>query len=184
LLYAGTTSFNCFKYSIKYNDTVKNLKQGGKLADNIINEISETLRNEIVVSSEKIKLISNHVPKHSKPNNDKQLGHYLAGLIDGDGHFSNIPQLVIVFSAADAFLAYDLKKTLGFGNVRKIKNKNAYLLIVSNNEGILKVINLINGKLRTESKFHQVFNNVLKNNKYSDLNVNFTINSSNDFNNH
>lgn len=183
LLYAGTTSLNCFKY-FKYNETVKILEQRSKSAGNIVNVTSETLRNEIVVSSEKIKQISNHVPKHSKLNNNQQLGHYLAGLIDGDGHFSNIPQLVIIFSAADAFLAYYLKESLGFGNVRKIKNKNAYLLIISDKEGILKVINLINGKLRTESKFNQVFSNVLKNNKYCDQKINFTFNSSNDYNNH
>ena len=32
---------------------------------------------------EKVRLISNHVPKHSKPVNDKEFGHYLAGLIQG-----------------------------------------------------------------------------------------------------
>ena len=139
LLYAGTTSFNCFKYSIKYNNIVKILRQRSKSAGNIINGTSEIIRNEVVISSqnshkrENVKHVSIHIPKHSKPLNDKQLGHYLAGLIDGDGHFSNIPQLVIVFSAPDAFLAYYLKKTLGFGHVRKIKDKNAYLLIISNN---------------------------------------------------
>ena len=192
LLYAGTTSFNCFEYSIKYSDTVKNLKQRSQSAgnqgilyyNNFLIETSETLRNEIVVSSENIKVISDHVPKHSKPINNQQLGHYLAGLIDGDGHFCNIPQLVIIFSATDAFLAYYLKASLGFGNVRKVKNKKAYLLVIANKEGILKVINLINGKLRTKNKFYQVIDNVLKNTKYSEHNINFTINSSNDFNNH
>ncbi len=184
LLYAGTTSFYCFIYSINNNDIVKNLKQRCQSAGNIVNGTSETLRNEIEVSLESIKCVSNHVPKHSKPTNHEQLGHYLAGLIDGDGHFSEIAQLVIVFSASDAFLAYYLKKSLGFGNVRKVKNKNAYLLIIANKEGILKVINLINGKLRTKSKFNQVFNDVLKNKNYSDYDINFTLNSSNDFNNH
>jgi len=184
LLYAGTTSFNCLKYYINYNNTVKILRQRSKSAGNILNGTSETVRNEIVISSENIKHISDHVPKHSKPLNDQELGHYLAGLIDGDGHFNNIPQLVIVFSAPDAFLAYYLKTSLGFGQVKKIKNKKAYLLIVSNKEGILRIINLINGKLRTESKFNQVINNILKNKKYSDYNINFTINLSDNYNNH
>ena len=87
--------------------------------------------NEITESLEKIKLISEHVPKHLRPANDDQLGHYLAGLIDGDGHFSSKQQLVIVFNSLDASLAYYLKEQIGYGNVYKVKNKNAVLLIVA-----------------------------------------------------
>jgi hypothetical protein len=119
-----------------------------------------------------------------KPLNNEQLGYYLAGLIDGDGHFSKAQQLVIVFSSPDAFLAYYLKAILGYGNVRKVKDKNAYLLIVSNKEGMLNVINLINGKLRTEHKFDQVVNNVLSHIRYADQSMNFTIDSSKNFDNH
>ena len=200
LLYAGTTLLSRFKYSInglilnRLNDIVKKLNQRSKSAGNILlfnksisNGTSETLRNEIVVNSEHVKSISKHVPKHLKPLNDEQLGHYLAGLIDGDGHFSNIPQLVIAFSLPDAFLAYYLKEKLVNANVRKVKNKNAYLLIVSSKKGILKVLNLINGKLRLEDRFNQVINNIINNDKYKDIKheaFNFTLNSSNNFNNH
>jgi len=83
---------------------VKKLKQKSKSAGNISlfrsntrNGTSETLRNGVVVNSEHVKHISEHVPKHLKPLNNEQLGHYLAGLIDGDGHFSKAQQLVIVF---------------------------------------------------------------------------------------
>jgi Cytochrome C and Quinol oxidase polypeptide I/LAGLIDADG endonuclease/LAGLIDADG-like domain len=187
LLYAGTTLLNCFKYSI-INDIVKKLKQISKSAGNILNKsgTSETLRNGIVVNSENVKYISDHVPKHLKPINNEQLGHYLAGLIDGDGHFSNAQQLVIVFSSPDAFLAYYLKKRLGFGNVKKIDNKNAYLLIISNKKGILKILNLINGKLRTKNKFDQVGKNILSHKNYTEIkeNINFTLNLTNDLNNH
>ena len=146
LLYAGTTSLSSFKYSINgltvfgLNDTVKKLKQRSKSAGNILllnnmplriykkksitNGTSETIRNEIVENLEHVKSISKHVPSHLKLLNDEQLGHYLAGLIDGDGHFSNIPQLVIVFSSPDAFLAYYLKEKLVYANVKKVKNKN------------------------------------------------------------
>ena len=188
MLYAGITSLLCFKYSI-LNDIVKILKQRSKSAGNIIkfkNGTSETLRNEIIVQSENVKYISDHRPKHSKLINDNQLGHYLAGLIDGDGHFSSAQQLVIVFSSPDAFLAYYLRERLGFGNVRKIKNRNAYLLIVSNKEGIIKIITLINGKLRTKNKYNQVIKNILNNEKYIEIKnfVNFNLNLTNDFDNH
>lgn len=119
-----------------------------------------------------------------KPLNNEQLGYYIAGLIDGDGHFSKAQQLVITFSSPDAFLAYYLKGRLGYGNVRKVKDKNAYLFIVSNENGMLNVINLINGKLRTEHRFNQVVRNVLSHTKYADQNIHFTIDSSKNFDNH
>jgi hypothetical protein len=142
------------------------------------------LRNGIVVKTEYINPISVHVPKHIKPLNHEQLGHYLAGLIDGDGHFNKISQLVIVFNSVDVYLAFYLKEKLGFGNVRKVKNKNAYILVISNQQGVLTILNLINGKLRTEVRFNQVVNNILTNDKYKNMISNFFINSSNNFNNH
>jgi hypothetical protein len=164
---------------------VKKLEQKSKSAgNNLTHRTSETLRGGIVVNSEHVKHISKHVPKHLKPLNNEQLGHYLAGLIDGDGHFSKAQQLVIVFSSPDAFLAYYLKEKLGNCNVKKVKDKNAYLLIVSKKEGILNVLNLINGKLRSENRFNQVINNILNNDRYKGININFTINLTDDFNNH
>lgn len=190
LLYAGTTLLQSFKYSIEH-DIVKKLKQKSKSAGNISlfrsntrNGTSETLRNGVVVNSEHVKHISEHVPKHLKPLNNEQLGHYLAGLIDGDGHFSKAQQLVIVFSFPDAFLAYYLKEKLGNCNVRKVKDKNAYLLIVSKKKGILNVLNLINGKLRSENRFNQVINNILNHDRYKDISINFTLNLTDNFNNH
>jgi hypothetical protein len=186
LLYAGTPSLNSSKYS-SLNDIVKKLEQWRKSAGNIIyikNGTSETLRDGVVVNLENVKRVSDHVPKHLKPLNNEQLGYYLAGLIDGDGHFSKAQLLVITFSSPDAFLAYYLKERLGYGNVRKVKDKNAYLLIVSNKKGMLNVINLINGKLRTEHRFNQLVNNVLSHTQYGDPNSNFTIDSSKEFNNH
>jgi len=89
------------------------------------------------------------VPTHLKPLNDEQFGHYLAGLIDGDGHFSSKQQLVIEFSSLDVTLAYYIKGIIGFGSVKKVKDKNACFYIISKKSGIVRVINLINGKLRT-----------------------------------
>jgi hypothetical protein len=186
LLYAGTPSIYSSKYSL-LNDIVKKLEQRRKSAGNILyinNGTSETLRDGVVVNLENVRRVSDHVPKHLKPLNNEQLGYYLAGLVDGDGHFSKAQQLVIVFSSPDAFLAYYLKEKLGYGNVKKVKDKNAYLLIISNKEGMLQVINLINGKLRTKQRFDQVVNNVLNHTKYTDQNIHFTLDSSKDFDNH
>ena len=127
LLYAGTTSLFSFKYSILI-DIVKILKQRSLSAGNLLmnknhkSGTSETLCNEIV------KPISQHVPKHLKPLNDEQFGHYLAGLIDGDGHFSTQQQLIIVFSSPDVQLAYYVKEIIGFGHVKKVNNKNLFTI--------------------------------------------------------
>jgi LAGLIDADG endonuclease len=194
LLYAGTTSIS-FKYLIR-NDIVKKLKQWSKSAGNSfislnelfsINKIgtSETLRSEIV-NTENIKPISVHVPTHLKPVNDIEFGHYLAGLIDGDGHFSSKQELVIVFNSLDASLAYYIKKQIGFGSIKKVKDKNAFILTITAIVGMEKVINLINGKIRTENKLNEINNNILNHEKYTELSkkLSFKINLNKDLKNH
>jgi hypothetical protein len=188
LQYAGTTTIISFKYFI-LNDIVTKLKQWSISAGNNFNNVikfltSETLCNETVVNLENVKPISVHVPKHLKPLNDEQFGHYLAGLIDGDGHFSSKQQLVIVFHKLDVSLAYYIKERVGFGSVKKVKNKNAYLLIIAAREGLEKVINLINGKIRTENKFNQITNNILSHPKFCGKTISLKLNLDIDLKNH
>ena len=189
--YAGTTWLLSFKYSIS-NDIVTKLKQSSKSADNkIISDnlgISETLRNEIAVNTEikTIKPISVHVPIHRTPINDNEFGHYLAGLIEGDGHFSSKQQLVIVFNSLDISLAYLIKKYIGYGNVRKVKDKNVVLLRIAAKEGIIRVVNLINGKIRTKYKFDQIISNILNHHSFSDFKktIDLKLNLDNNLRNH
>ncbi len=151
------------------------------------------------IQTEKVKKVSIHVPKHLKPLNDVQFGHYLAGLIDGDGHFSSgatKQQLVIVFNSADVQLAYFIKNQLGFGTIHKVKSKNASILVVASVKGLEKVLNLINGKLRSpllllrssssSSKLNQINNNVLTHSRFIEYGKGLvlTLNSSSDLNNH
>lgn len=145
---------------------------------------SETLRDEI--TTETVKPVSIHNSKHLKPANDTQLGHYLAGLIDGEGHFSSAQQLVIVFNLLDIQLAYYIREQIGHGIVRKVKDKNAALIIVASKKGIERVINLINNKFRTNSKFDQITNNILSSPKYLEYSktIALGLNASNDLENH
>ena len=159
---------------------------------------SETLRNEIITtltsvnllrraeSTENIKNISIHNPKHLKPVKDNEFGHYLAGLIDGDGHFSSAQQLIIVFNSLDIQLAYYIRERIGHGNVRKVKDKNAVLIIIANKKGIEKVINLINNKFRTINKLLQINKNILTSPNYLEFSKTITLNlnTSNDLENH
>ena len=188
MLYAGTTPLFSFKHSI-LNDTVKELKQWSQSAgNNFVNQngTSETLRNETVVKTENVKPISDHVPKHLKPVNDESFGNYLAGLIEGNGHFNSTQQLVIVFNFLDASLAYYIKNRLGFGSVKKVKDRNAFLLVISAKKGIEKVINLINGKLITDYKYNQIIQNILNHSSYADFKkeIDFKLNLKKDLKNH
>lgn len=135
-------------------------------------------------SSENIKLISNHVPTHTKPLSDEYFGHYLAGLIDGDGCFSRYA-VTIAFNILDASLAYYIKGRIGYGTVKKIKNKNAVLLIIHKREGIETIINLVNGKLRTQSKIDAINKHMINVYK-APLNLKDKphLNTSSDLNNH
>jgi hypothetical protein len=83
--------------------------------------------------------------------------------------------LVIVFHSLDVSLAYYIKKRLGFGNVKKVKDKNAFLLVIAAKAGLEKVINLINGKIRTENKFNQISNNILNHPKYHEFSLKFKL---------
>lgn len=195
MLYAGTTSIFSFKYSL-FNETVKKLQRGSKSASNSLfcfkyldineTETSETLRNEIAVPTENIHSISVHVPTHMKPANDTEFGNYLAGLIDGGGHFNSKQQLVIAFNDLDASLAYFIKKRLGYGSVRKIQNNNAILLIIGAKKGIEKVINLITDKIRTENKIDQINKNILNHKNFNEFSktIGLKLNLDKNFKNH
>jgi len=107
-------------------------------------------------------------------------GHFLAGLIDGDGHFSVQQQLVICFHSSDAPLAYYVKSQLGFGNVRRVSGKNACIFVVTCQRGVEKVIRLVAGKLRTEHRYEQAKRNILSHTRFALLrgDVVFDLNTS------
>jgi hypothetical protein len=115
LLYAETTWLLNFIYSNLKEDIVKKLKLTSQSAGNTSqSESSETIRSGIV---EKLKVISNNKPKYVKPISVEQFKHYLAGLTNGDRHFSSARQLVILFSKPGAFLAYFIKEKITYDNI-------------------------------------------------------------------
>jgi len=87
-------------------------------------------------------------------NNEKDpdLGFYLAGLIEGDGYISitkeNRVILGIVFNIKDQPLAVKLLNFLGKGFIAKRKS-NSIELRFSEKKTIIRIVNLINGKIRT-----------------------------------
>lgn len=87
--------------------------------------------------------------------------YYLTGLIEGDGTIIvpysirsekgrlNYPSIQIVFHLKDLPLAMLIQKELGHGSLSRKKGVNAYILTINNILGLLLIVKLINGKMRT-----------------------------------
>lgn len=112
--------------------------------------------------------ISDHLNKHTRPKTDKEFGYYLAGLIEGGGYFGD-HRFEIAFHKEDIFLAYFIKKQIGYGSVLKLKGKNSVRYVLRHSEGLKRVLYLVNGKFLTDKKINQLL-------KYKyDIKFNITI---------
>lgn len=99
--------------------------------------------------------ISDHLTKHRKPETDEEFGYYLAGLIEGDGYFDD-HRFQIAFYKENAFLAYYVKKRIGYGSVLNLQNKNSVKYVLNHSEGLKRVLELVNGKFLTDKKINQI----------------------------
>ena len=102
-----------------------------------------------------------HTDNKSKKLNKDLFSYYFTGLIEGDGTIIipktlrnprgklNYPAIQIVFHLKDLPLALLVQKELGVGSLSRKKGVDAYILTINSYEGILLIISLINGKMRT-----------------------------------
>ena len=95
---------------------------------------------------------------YSTKVNYNDLGSYLAGLYEGDGHIwiqktfsgkNHNPRFCITFGLKNEPLAKKLLEILEVGFIRYKNNNNACVIVISSVSGLKKVVSLINGKLRT-----------------------------------
>ena len=112
-------------------------------------------------------LRSIHTDNNSKNLNKSLFSYYFTGLIEGDGTIVtpktlrspkgrlNYPAIQIVFHLKDLPLALLIQKELGVGSLSRKKGVNAYILTINSYEGILFIISLINGNMRTP-KIHSL----------------------------
>jgi hypothetical protein len=94
---------------------------------------------------------------HNSPYDN--IGSYLAGLIEGDGHIavhdknskSKVyrPKIIIVFNIHDRPLAEKLSAELKVGKVIDKSSAGHVLLQILAKQEVSKIINLINGRMRT-----------------------------------
>jgi len=125
-----------FFYIIKEDSKIVNILSKGSISINKCNQV---------------KIVSYH------KNESSVLNAYLAGLFEGDGHIvitkkeSSIRKIVIgiTFNLKDLPLCNHLKLILGDGYIRIKDKENACVLIFHTDNGVIKIINLINGYLRS-----------------------------------
>ena len=94
----------------------------------------------------------------------KTFASYMAGLFEGDGHIwiqkqivskSHNPRFCITFGLKNEALAKKILEIIGSGFIRYKPKDNACVLVISPVVGLKKIVNLINGELRTP-KIHQL----------------------------
>ena len=106
--------------------------------------------------------ISKHPPQHARTSlTTEMFAHYLAGLLDADGHFSSIPQCVIAFHSTDRSLAFFIKKKIGYGQVRQVENKNACIYVCSHRQGLAYIAWLVQAHLNHPTKQMQLTTRIL-----------------------
>lgn len=99
--------------------------------------------------------LSIHHP-FNKPLTEIELGHYLAGLIEGGAHFNkSTNRLEIILHEKDLFLAKYLRTRIKFGSIYKVKNKKMYKLSIGSQQAVEQIYNLCNGKFVCNHKIKQ-----------------------------
>ena len=121
----------------------------------------------------------------SNYSNNYKFISYLTGLIEGDGSIIvpkterskagklNYPSIQIVFHLKDLPLALLIQKNLGYGSLIRKKGLNAYVLIINDQKGILNLVNLLNGNMKTPKIFslYKLIDWLASINKNSNLNL-------------
>nr|BBQ09634.1 group I intronic ORF [Volvocales sp. NrCl902] len=96
---------------------------------------------------------------HITPSNDVEWGQYLAGLFEGDGHFNTQENAKLSGSIEDALVTERLAAILNLGYVSEVKGKKAVLWNVDRNADVGRLLELMNGHLRTSYKLAQIHRN-------------------------
>ena len=169
----------CWKHFLR--DIILGSQSAGNLFDlNLIGILREYTPEIICCNSISILNLKN---SSNFVNVQHNFTNYLCGLIEGDGTIIvpkhersskgklNYPSIQIVFHLKDFPLALLIQKNLGYGSLIRKKGVNAYVLYVNNNEGILKLVHLLNGNMRTP-KIYSLYNLIdWLNNKKPELNL-------------
>lgn len=172
ILFTSSWFCYCFKQAIINIDFIctglksQDFKSPYKIINLKFNRISRGHTLEVIYtnlnpyfSNQKAFLHTKTTDHHQIDKNrfdfNKNFATYLSGLIEGDGAIY-VPKktigagsIVIAFHSKDLPLALIIQKNLSVGNIYKAKGKNAYTYVISDIQGLIKVVSLINGNMRT-----------------------------------
>lgn len=167
MLYAGKTQkqagFKIGPYLGRLSSSVKIWPLGQSAGNQNILGSSETVRKKLYMNLKQENVnphndayprISKHVTK-VKPMSSTDWGWYLAGLIDGDGHFNKLGYLVLCLHTTDILCAHKIKTYIGYGTISPVHHKNAYTYVLSHPRGRARLAGLIHNKLKHKSKIFQ-----------------------------
>lgn len=96
-----------------------------------------------------------YVFKYKSLVSQLDLGYYLAGLIEADGHFSK-NQLIISCHSNDSDHFKQLLNSVGYGSLKPYSKGKALRFVISSVAGLKHVLNLINGKFVGFNKYNQL----------------------------
>ena len=158
-------------------------QSAGNLLDYTLLEILREYTPEIILCN--CVIISNQITNFNHLTVDSKFNSYLTGLIEGGGCIQvpkterslkgklNYPSIHIVFQLKDLPLALLVQKNLGFGSIVRQKGVNAYYLIINDNKGIISMVNLLNGNMRTPKIYnlYNLINWLNLSNQNNDLNL-------------
>ena len=95
----------------------------------------------------------------SSNQSNQGFNEWLAGLIDGDGHFilhkSGSARLYIVMDIRDKGALYEILHRFG-GSIRPIAGAKALRYNLSNKKGLIKLIEAVNGNIRNPARLLQM----------------------------
>uniref|UniRef100_UPI002028ED1E hypothetical protein n=1 Tax=Russula rosea TaxID=176822 RepID=UPI002028ED1E len=108
---------------------------------------------------------------------------YLTGLIEGDGSIItpntersvkgriNYPSIQIVFHLKDYPLASMIQKEIKVGSLSRKKGVNAYVLTINSYKGLILLISMINGNMRTPKIYSLYYLIDWLNFKFKEINI-------------
>lgn len=113
--------------------------------------------NQILLYSYRVGSSETTREKLSNNNLDLAFKHWFIGFTEGDGSFivnkTGYLEFKVTQSSTDAQVLFYIKKQLGFGSVSiQSKTSKTHHFRVRDKQGILKLIYIFNGQLKTEKK--------------------------------
>ena len=141
------SSYNNYKYDSILTKSSNNF---------LINRVGIRHNSNIIKSKDiniELKPIKKDLVEH------KKFVQWLAGLIDGDGHFNKSKQgrsaLLITMDIRDQGLLFEIKHKYG-GHIRKIAGANAVRYDLRQDKGLINLLKDVNGLIRNPKRLLQM----------------------------